>query len=103
MFEVQFLIPLADNEGNAFTDEVLNSWRTRLIEWFGGYSAYPGQVAGGWMEGGKVYTDENVVYGVAIGGVTDGDKVAKAARYAKILFRQEAIFIRYLGLTEIVS
>lgn len=103
MFEVQILIPIADNEGNAFTTEHFNQWRQRLLDLFGGYTEYPGTVCGGWVDNGTVYTDCSVVYGVAIGGLADGYKVIKAAYDAKTLFRQEAMFIRYLGLTEFVS
>lgn len=104
MFEVQFLVPLADNEGTEFPESVFRQWEAELLDSFGGYSRYPGQVAGGWAdEEGTIYRDENAVYGVAIAGMADGEEVVKAARFAKKLFRQEAIFIRYLGQTEIVS
>ncbi len=103
MFEVQILVPSYDNDNNRFESEVFQQWETKLIETFGGYSRYPGIVEGGWADGGKVYRDEMRVYGLAISGLIDGQKVIETTKFAQTLFKQEAMFIRYLGQTEFVS
>jgi len=104
MFEVQFLVPESDNQGEPFTASDLDAWRRKLLDSFGGFTEYPGTATGGWMdEGGIIYEDENQVFGVTISGLGDGEAVIEAAEFAKELFRQEAIFVRYLGQTEIIG
>lgn len=103
MFEIQILIPSFDNGGKPFPESAYERWEKHLIGVFGGYSRYPGQVAGGWMENGTIYHDKSFVYGVAVAGMVDGQKVIDAAKFAQRLFKQEAMFLRYLGQTEFVS
>lgn len=103
MITVEFFIPLADNDGVAFTGEIVNAWRGVLTDLFGGFSELPGTVVGAWKDGDRVYRDDLAVFMVAVPSIADGGKVGEAGEVARRIFRQEAIFIRYLGLAEILG
>lgn len=68
--EVQFLIPVADNEGNPFDadhDAVFGSY---LVSLFGGYSVLLGGSLGEWeAEGGRIDRDTMRLYMVAVPGL----------------------------------
>ena len=102
MFTIEILIPAADNDGAKFSAEELAAFEGILGGLFGGFSRLPGKVAGGWVDAGRVYHDESFVYVVAVSSITEGAKVASVVEDAKARFRQEAIFIRYLGLAEVL-
>jgi len=103
MFEVQLIIPVEDNDGNAFTEADFEGFRQKLLDLFGGYTEYPGTTLGGWVDDGDVYTDESRIFGVAISSLSDGPKVVEAAEFAADHFDQESVFVRYLGRTEFIG
>lgn len=103
MFEVQLLIPLSDNEGDAFDESDFEEFREELLDLFGGYTEYPGTTLGGWVHDGDTYTDESRIFGVAISSLSDGPKVVEAAEFAADHFDQESVFVRYLGRTEFIG
>lgn len=103
MFEVQILIPVTDNDGEAFGPSQFKSFETAIIDSFGGFSLLAGEVVGGWRnEAGVVYSDRSRCYVVALSSLAKGDAIVALARFAKALFSQEAIAIRYLGQLEII-
>lgn len=102
MIIVEILIPLTSNEGAAFTADHHAAFEAALIATFGGFSLLPGTVKGGWSDAGVVYTDETRVYAVAIASIVEGGKVRDAAELAKAHYSQLAIFVRYLGLAEVI-
>ena len=103
MVIVEILIPLASNEGATFDAAHHQAFEAHLITTFGGYSLLPGTVRGGWIDTGVVYTDETRVYAVAIDSLlVDGHKVVAVAEIAKVHYAQLAIFVRYLGLAEVL-
>lgn len=103
-FEVQILVPKKDNDNVPFEEKTCRVFERYLTKLFGGFSRYPGQVAGGWVApDGTYHPDKSWVFGVAIDGLADGEKVIRAARFAKHLFRQKSMFVRYLGQTEFVD
>jgi hypothetical protein len=100
---VEILIPLTSNEGSAFDADHHLAFEAELIATFGGYSLLPGTVRGGWADAGVVYTDETRVYAVAIGSLlVDGAKVLRVVEVAKKHYAQLAIFVRYLGMAEVL-
>jgi len=100
---VEILIPLTSNEGAAFDADHHLAFESHLIAAFGGYSLLPGTVRGGWADAGVVYTDETRVYAVALGSLlTDGHKVVDIVEVAKAHYGQLAIFVRYLGMAEVL-
>jgi hypothetical protein len=100
---VEILIPLTSNEGAAFTADHHVAFEAHLITAFGGYSLLPGTIRGGWMDAGVVYSDETRVYAVAVTSLlVDGHKVVAIVEIAKSHYGQLAIFVRYLGLAEVL-
>lgn len=104
MFEIQVFVPTVGNDGRAFGSAEFTAFEAELIARFGGFSLLPGSVSGGWRgEDGRVYTDTLRVYVVWAASIADGVKAVEVARVARVIFSQEAVSIRYLGLAEIVS
>jgi hypothetical protein len=55
------------------------------------------------MDAGVVFTDETRVYAVALASLlVDGHKVVTIVEIAKVHYGQLAIFVRYLGMAEIL-
>lgn len=103
MIEVQLFIPTFHNDGSAVADATITEWEAALADRFGGFSLYPGAVAGAWRSPtGETFTDRLRVYAVFLPSLTAGAAVGEAAALARTLFAQEAIAIRYLGLSEIL-
>ncbi len=103
MFEVQMLIPLADNDGETFTAEHHAAFEAVIIDSFGGFTLYPASAVGGWRNAaGVTFSDATRIYGIAVISIVDGEKLGGLARFAKAFYLQEAIFIRYLGVIEIL-
>lgn len=102
MFTVSFLIPAADNDGRVFTSSEVAAFEADLIALFGGFSRETAPVVGGWAHDGRIYRDTSSRFVVALGSIADGGKVAQAVEAAKARFAQEAIFVQYLGLSEIL-
>lgn len=102
MFEVQILIPVADNDGNSFSPSHFGAFEAKASELFGGITRNPGTAQGSWVDEGTTYHDDSRVYAVAVKTLADGAKVAELVEFAKLHFKQLAIFIRYLGMVEIL-
>ncbi len=101
MIEVQVLIPLTDNDGTSFTAAHHGAFEGFVLERFGGISMLPGTVAGSWLEGGQTFSDNSRVYLIAMISLLEGSKLAEVVAFAKSHYRQEAIYFRYLGISEI--
>lgn len=100
---VEILIPLTSNEGTTFEAAHHLAFEAHLITSFGGYSLLPGTVRGGWMDEGVVFSDESRVYAVAVESLLgDSHKILHIVEIAKAHYGQLAIFVRYLGLAEIL-
>lgn len=103
MFEVTVLIPIVDNDGDAFPASVHEAFESTILDLFGGFTRLPVEAMGAWLnEAGVTYRDATRVYIVAVTSLANGDKVIALVRFAKGLYCQEAIFIRYLGVVEII-
>jgi hypothetical protein len=98
MYLIQFLLPLKDNEGRAFSREDFERVRTELTERFGGVTAFlqaPAQ--GAWKEEGETTRDEVVLYEVMAEELERG----WWKNYREQLerrFRQETLLVRALGV-----
>ncbi|HJR05972.1 MAG TPA: hypothetical protein VJ842_01650 [Pyrinomonadaceae bacterium] len=65
MYLIQILLPLYDNEGEAFDRKVYDRVRDELTEKFSGVTAFRSSPAEGvWEEGGEVSRDAIIVYEV---------------------------------------
>ncbi len=102
MIEVTILIPLTSNEGEEFSAKHHAAFEALLARTFGGVTRVPGEVRGVWLDGATRYEDRLVLYLVALKSLTDGGKLKRVIERAKRHYRQEAIFLRYLGMAEII-
>lgn len=102
MVEVTILIPVADNDGDHFTPNHHAAFESFILERFGGLSREAQTIEGVWEDQGRTYRDTNLVYRIAIKSITEGGLLKEVADFAKQHYRQEAIFLRYLGVAEIV-
>lgn len=102
MFTISVIIPKADNNGRDFTADEIDAFEAELVAIFGGYTRETAPVVGGWAYEGRVYRDTSFRYILAVSSLTEGGKVAEAVTVAKARFAQEAIFIQYLGLSEVL-
>ncbi|HYD02645.1 MAG TPA: hypothetical protein VEB22_15565 [Phycisphaerales bacterium] len=102
MIALELLVPLASNEGEIFTAEHHDAFQGVLTNLFGGCSRLPGTVTGTWLDEGRVYADQLLIFVVGVASITDGGKVAQAVEAAKQHYRQLAICIRYLGRIEVL-
>jgi hypothetical protein len=104
MVEVQILIPTEDNDKVTFETAHHVAWEKRLTKLFPkGWSLVPGTVAGVWSQDGREYRDTLRVYVIGVPGlIANGEAILKAARFAKRHYRQEAIYVRYLNVSETI-
>lgn len=102
MIEVTILIPLADNQGEAFSPEHHEAFEAQVLRRFGGLSRLPGTTAGKWVDQGRTYVDHLVAYVVAVPSILDAANLGEVIAFAKAHYRQEAIYVRYLGISEIL-
>ncbi len=94
MHLIQILLPLYDNAGNTFGEELYGKVRRELTERFGGLTAFTRAPAQGlWKDAGKTRRDDIVVFEVMVEDVDAG----WWRGYRKNLeaeFRQDEIVIR---------
>lgn len=103
MLEVFILIPVTDNDGEAFTSEHFLAFEVVILESFTGFSIVPSEIVGAWRnDAGVTYRDRSRCYVVAVASIESGAAIVALARFAKAWFLQEAIAIRYLGRLEII-
>jgi hypothetical protein len=102
MIEVTVLVPLRDNDGAVFPPEHHLKFEEVILRRFGGLSRLPGATEGKWIDGGKTYADRLVAYLIAVPSILDGAKLGEVISFARSHYRQEAIYVRYLGLSEVL-
>jgi hypothetical protein len=99
MFLIQFLLPLRDNEGRAFSRAEFERVRTELTDRFGGVTAFlQAPASGAWKDeetGGQTKRDEVVLFEL----MTESLNRPWWANYRAELearFRQKAVVVRAL-------
>jgi hypothetical protein len=99
MHLVQILLPLYDNAGNAFGEELYIKVRTELAERFGGLTAFTRAPAQGlWRSAGKTTHDDIVVFEVMAAAI-DKEWWGHYRRALEAVFRQDTIVIRAQDVT----
>jgi hypothetical protein len=101
LFEVLVLIPKADNDGNDFPSAHHLSFEAFVLDRVGGLT-WIGEAQGVWANDGRIYRDGMRTLKLAIRSIGDGGKVVEIATFAKAHYSQEAIFISFLGVAEII-
>lgn len=103
MVELTILIPIASNQGVAFAPAHHQVWERYLVETFGGFSLLPGSVVGAWADNGVVFHDHTRAYLIGLPGILQvADKLRIAVRYAAQHYEQHTIYVRYLGISEVL-
>jgi hypothetical protein len=102
MFALHVLIPLTSNEGATFTPAHHAAFEAFVVARFGGATRLSGTNTGTWVDAGVTYHDSSFTYEIAVSSITDGAKVAEVVAFAKAHYAQLAIFVRYLGVVEIL-
>lgn len=100
MIKTSVLIPLADNDGAAFSKSTWEALHTRLAD-FGGFSFTRG-VFGFWVDAGKTYEDESRQYIVSLDSWTQFPAWLAVMQWAREAFRQLALYIEVAGHPEIL-
>ena len=103
MFEVQLLIPNYHNNGKKFTVAHHTAFEVAVAKLVGGLTRLPNVATGHWVnQAGTHFADETRVYLLALSSITEGAKIGEVAALAKRHYEQEAIYLRYLGVAEIL-
>lgn len=102
MIEVSIFIPIKDNSGKDFPKSPSKLFRKQLNADFGGFTVLSKAAYGEWVEG-EVYSDTHDAYIVRVSGMLSGaERLLAAVALAKTQFRQLGIYVRYLGVSEIL-
>ena len=99
MIEAVVLIPVADNNGRRFTRREWQALKDRLFA-FGGLTR-EGNVAGAWQSGTRTYRDVSRRYVVALESWWQLPAWLEVVDWARVAFRQEALYVRVAGVAEI--
>lgn len=102
MIELTLFIPCAANDGATFTVEHHTAFEAFVLSLFQGFTVLPSTVVGAWMGGETRYDDTLRVYVIAMRSITEGAKVSDLAAFAKAHYGQEAVYVRYLGIAEVL-
>jgi len=103
MIEVMVLIPVTSNEGETFGAAHHVAFEAFVLARFGGITRLPGAAAGSWLDNGAVFTDATIVYVIAVTGlVAQSTALREVVEFAKAHYAQLAIYVRYLGLSEVL-
>jgi hypothetical protein len=104
MYRVECFLPLADNEGNAFSKALFRSVREELVERFGGVTAHSrAPVRGWWLEDPQqdsVVKDDLLLLEV-LADTLDADWWAAYRQGLEQRFRQDAILIHASAITRL--
>jgi hypothetical protein len=91
---VQILLPLYDNSGQSFGEELYTKVRRDLTKRFGGLTAFTSAPAQGlWTSEGKTHRDDIVVFEVMAARV-DAQWWRQYRHSLETMFRQDTIVIR---------
>lgn len=101
MIETVVLIPIRDNQGRLFPRSLWRELEARLL-YFGGLTD-AGEVRGVWRSGDRVFRDRNRQLAVSLGSWKQLAAWLEVVEWARIAFRQEAIYIKVAGVPEIIT
>lgn len=102
MHLVQILLPVSDNQGQAFSEELFEEVQSELIERFGGVTAHVGAPAEGlWADGrGRLALDRIVVFEVMVEAV-DAAFWREYRTELETLFSQDEIVVRAIPIARL--
>jgi hypothetical protein len=101
MYLIQILLPLYDNEGEAFEQKVYDRVREELMKKFGGVTAFQSSPAEGiWKEGGQVSRDAIIVFEVMVAEL-EREWWTGYRRDLEARFRQERMIVRATSIEQL--
>ncbi len=103
MIEFRIQIPAADNDGQPFSPEHHRSFEDEVLRRFGGFHLLPGTVSGQWLSEGKTYGDSLRLYVIATESILDGGRIRALLAWARLHYRQEALYLSVLGIAEVFT
>jgi hypothetical protein len=101
MYLIQILLPLYDNEGEAFEQKVYDRVRDELTKKFGGVTAFHSSPAEGiWKEGGQVSRDAIIIFEVMTGEL-ERDWWTTYRAQLEERFQQEKMIVRAMPIEQL--
>ena len=103
MVTVQFYLPTFDNERVVFDHKHDREFFEIAAVVLGGITVLPGLTQGRWHFEGKLYYDECRILSVSVDGIlAKSTDILAIVEFAKSHYRQEKLFVQYLGQSEIL-
>lgn len=104
MIEVTLLVPRVGNDGARFSAAHHVVFESFVLDRFGGFTKLPNEAEGLWRDdGGTTYRDATIVLVIAVEGlVKQAVPLREVIDFAKAHYAQLAVYVRYLGVAEIV-
>jgi hypothetical protein len=99
VIETVLFVPLTDNEGGRFGRRDWDALEGRLVA-FGGFSR-TANVQGRWYDSGRIYADTSRQYVVALASWWQLPIWLEIVDWARVIFRQEALYVKVAGIAEI--
>lgn len=99
---VKLFIPLCGNDGAPFDDDHHTCFEDHVTAVLGGITILPSEASGKWSDGDRVYVDTHRIYSVCLPSILQGGLLGEVVQFASAHYEQEAIYIEYFDLVEIV-
>ena len=99
MIKAILLVPMLDNDGNPFPEEMFLEVEERLLIEFGGWT-FAGVVKGAWLHENRIYQDKCRRYEVALSEEIR-QKLREIAQWIKQRFEQEAVYLEWHTATQV--
>ncbi|HEY9402046.1 MAG TPA: hypothetical protein VIQ24_05095 [Pyrinomonadaceae bacterium] len=101
MYLIQILLPLYDNEGEAFAQESYDRVRDELIKKFGGVTAFRSSPAEGiWKEGGRISRDAIIIFEI-MAEELEREWWTTYRAELEARFRQERVIVRATAIEQL--
>ena len=102
MFEAFILIPVHDNDGSTFTRADYLAFEA-LIGTFSSGATLRGRVSGRWLDSGQTFREPLREYEIAMESLRQIAPFLDAAEWARVHFRQLAVYVKVAGVVEIIT
>jgi hypothetical protein len=102
MFEAFILIPAYDNDGIRFVRADYLAFESRIATFSTG-ATLRGRVSGLWLDSGQTFREPLREYEIAMESLRQIAPFLEAAEWARVHFRQLAIYVKVAGVVEIIS
>jgi hypothetical protein len=95
MYLIEIFLPLADNEGKAFTQSAFEAVEKELVERFGGVTSYPRAPASGlWKDSAAAKVQDDLLVYEVMAEELDQNWWSRYRERLERSFRQEKLVVR---------